>query len=181
MVLRERGSIIWNILELVVLILQMVLMNNKLIWLWHRRLGHPSFTNMKHLFPTLFTTLLPGDFHCETCTLAKSHRINFPFSISKSLVPFALLHSDVWGLAPIPSNLGHRWFVIFIDDSTRMTWLLKHKSDVLNTIRSFRTMAQTQFFASVQIMRSDNGGEFVNKKLQEYLNEHSILHETTCP
>ena len=44
------------------------------IWLWHHRLGHPSLTNMKHLFPTLFTTLLPGDFHCETCILAKSHK-----------------------------------------------------------------------------------------------------------
>ena len=100
---------------------------------------------MKHLFPTLFTTLLPSDFHCETCILAKSHRVNFSLSINKSLVPFTLVHSNVWGPAPVPNNLGHHWFVIFIDDYTRMTWLylLKHKSNVLNTFRSFCTMAQT--------------------------------------
>ena len=27
------------------------------IWLWHRRLGHPSFIYMKHLFPDLFSHL----------------------------------------------------------------------------------------------------------------------------
>ena len=48
------------------------------IWLWHRQLGHPSFSYMKHLSPTLFTILSPTDFHCETCILAKNHRANFP-------------------------------------------------------------------------------------------------------
>ena len=50
------------------------------IWLWHHWLGHPSFNYMKHLFPTLFTTLSPIDFHCEACILAKNHRVNFPIS-----------------------------------------------------------------------------------------------------
>ena len=58
----------------------------------------PSFTNMKHLFPTLFTTLVPGGFHCETCSLAKSHRVNFPLSMNKSSVFFALVHYEVWVL-----------------------------------------------------------------------------------
>lgn len=89
------------------------------IWLWHRRLGHPSFSYMKHLFPTLFTAVSPGDFHCETCILAKSHRVNFSLSSNKNSVPFALIHSDVWGPAPVTSSSGYRWFVTFIDDCTR--------------------------------------------------------------
>ena len=65
------------------------------ICLWHRRLGHLSFSYMKHLFHTLLTTLSPADFRCETCILAKNHHVNFPLSSNKSHVPFDLFHSDV--------------------------------------------------------------------------------------
>ncbi|PRQ20262.1 putative RNA-directed DNA polymerase [Rosa chinensis] len=34
------------------------------------------------------------------------------------------IHSDVWGPAKIPSLSGARYFVTFIDDCTRMTWVL---------------------------------------------------------
>ena len=48
------------------------------------------------------------------------------------MVPFALIHSDVWGPSPVTTYAGIRWFVTFVDDCTRMTWLyvMKHKSDV---------------------------------------------------
>ncbi|KAM2174560.1 hypothetical protein PS2_033856 [Malus domestica] len=48
------------------------------IWLWHRRLGHPSFSYMKHLFPSLFRTCRDSEFKCETCVMAKSYRASFP-------------------------------------------------------------------------------------------------------
>ena len=138
---------------------------------------------MKNLFPTLFKTLSPTDFHCETCILAKNHRVNFPISSNKSFIPFALIHFDVWGPAPISSSSGYRWFVTFINDCTRMTWLylLKKKFEVLEAFRSFHVMVQTQFSASIQILRSENGGEFINKNFQEYFKCHGLLHETTSP
>lgn len=103
------------------------------IWLWHLRLGHPSFGYMKHLFPDLFSSMSLFDFKCETCILAKSHRATYPLSMNKSNVPFALIHSDVWGPSPVSTTSGNRWFVIFIDDCTRMTmlYLLKYKHELL--------------------------------------------------
>ena len=91
------------------------------IWLWHYRLGHPSFSYMKYLFPELFLNLNYSDFKCETCILAKSHRVSFPISLNKSDTPFALVHSDVWGPSPITTSSSIRWFVTFVDDCTRMT------------------------------------------------------------
>jgi len=91
------------------------------LWLWHRRLGHPSFGYMKHLFPSLFSSISIIDFKCETCIMAKSHKASYPLSLNKSMVPFDLIHSDVWGPAPVSTASGIRWFVIFIDDCTRMT------------------------------------------------------------
>jgi hypothetical protein len=47
--------------------------NERQIWLWHRRLGHPSFGYMKYLFPALFSNISICDLKCETFILAKSH------------------------------------------------------------------------------------------------------------
>ncbi|CAL8152255.1 unnamed protein product [Prunus armeniaca] len=50
------------------------------IWLWHRRLGHPSFGYMRHLLPELFSVFKDSDFRCDTCILAKSHRASYPLT-----------------------------------------------------------------------------------------------------
>ena len=44
---------------------------------WHLRLGHPSFYYLRHLFPDLFKGVNCSLLQCETCYLAKSHRIHF--------------------------------------------------------------------------------------------------------
>ncbi|KAI5350864.1 hypothetical protein L3X38_003755 [Prunus dulcis] len=102
------------------------------VWLWHRRLGHASFGYLRKLFSSLFSQLDISSFPCDICELAKSHRVPFPLSSHKSLVPFSLVHSDVWGPAKITTLGEARWFVTFIDDYARMTWvfLLQTKREV---------------------------------------------------
>ena len=53
------------------------------IWLWHRRLGHLSFVYLKKLQPQLFSGLNDREFHCDTCELAKGHRISYSPSLNK--------------------------------------------------------------------------------------------------
>ena len=67
------------------------------IMVWHYRLGHPSFSYLKYLFPTLFKGVNPLSFQCEGCLLAKSHRKPYVKSFYQSSKPFYLFHSDVWG------------------------------------------------------------------------------------
>ena len=110
-------------------------------------LGHPSFGYLQHLFPTLFLELSILDFKCEICILAKSHRGPYPLHMNKSEVPFALVHSNVWGPSLKPTLSSVRWCVIFVDDCIRMAWLylLKNKDKVFTVFRSFHDMIQTQF------------------------------------
>uniref|UniRef100_A0A6N2MRA1 Integrase catalytic domain-containing protein n=1 Tax=Salix viminalis TaxID=40686 RepID=A0A6N2MRA1_SALVM len=82
-----------------------------LVWLWHLRLGHLSFGYLKKLQPQLFSGLSNLDFHCEICELAKSHCIPYLPSLHKSLEPFAVIHSDAWGPAKIPSFSNARNFL----------------------------------------------------------------------
>ena len=154
------------------------------IWLWHRRLGHPSFSLMKKSIPTLFIGVSETVLHCETCVLAKSHRITYSPSISnKSTIPFELIHSDVWGPSKEPTISGMRYFVSFIDDCTRLSWisLLRTKYEVFSVFQNFHTFVQTQYNGIIRILRSDNGGEYVNHVFQDFFKTHGIIHQTTCP
>lgn len=65
------------------------------IWIRHRHFGHASFGYIKHLFPSLFLDCNPLDFHCDVCTLAKSHCANYALSFKKTTEPFTLIHFDV--------------------------------------------------------------------------------------
>lgn len=87
----------------------------------HRRLGNLSFIYLRNLFPNLFSTVKDSDFTCNTCIMARSHKFPYPLSMNKSNIPFALIHSDVWGRSPFTALSGYRWFVTFIDNCTRMT------------------------------------------------------------
>ncbi|CAL9020404.1 unnamed protein product [Prunus brigantina] len=42
-------------------------------------------------------------------------------------------------------------------------------------------MVQTQYSSVIKVLRSDNGGEYINFELSEFLRGQRILHETTCP
>jgi hypothetical protein len=42
------------------------------VMMWHFRLGHPSFSYLKHLFPSLFEKTSSKDLHCDICCFSKS-------------------------------------------------------------------------------------------------------------
>ena len=72
--------------------------------------------------PTLFIGVDESTFHCETCVLAKSHRVTYSLSIfNKSVIPFELIHSDVWRPSRELTVSGMRYFMLFIDDCTRLS------------------------------------------------------------
>ena len=56
-------------------------------------------------------------------------RLPFTKSLSQACKHLDEIHSDVWGPAPIDSNGGYKYYVIFIDEFTRFTWFypIKHK------------------------------------------------------
>jgi Integrase core domain/gag-polypeptide of LTR copia-type/GAG-pre-integrase domain len=146
--------------------------------LWHKRLGHPSSLVLKNL-----NLPFAHDFNnCEPCQFAKMHRLPFPEHSGKSDDIFDLIHSDVWGNAPVMSREGFKYFVIFIDDKSRATWLylLKSKKEVFEKFQSFFKMVETQFGKKIKILRTDNGTEYLNHTFQNFLLENGTLHQTSC-
>jgi len=133
------------------------------------------------MFPSLFTKESVESFKCDVCQIAKHHRATYPSGNTKSVNPFDLVHSDVWGPASSSSISGAKWFVTFIDDCTRVTWifLMKEKSEVFNLLVRFFHMIKTQFGKSIKHLRFGNGREYINRDMSKFFSENGV-HEFTC-
>ena len=122
--------------------------NKDVLWLHHRRLGHVSFSTLKLMFPTLFKDWIfnlfiatfidkkKKPFHCDICEYAKHTRVSFPIINKISSSPFFLIHSDIWGPSTILNISGSRWFVTFIDDCSRVSWIYLLKINLMRFIFS---------------------------------------------
>ena len=74
-----------------------------------------------------------------------------------------------------------KWFVTFIDDCTRITWiyLMRQKSDVCVVFCAFHQMVLTQFGVSIKVFRSNNEGGYVKRELNEFMTSVGNLHQTS--
>ncbi|KAK9063841.1 hypothetical protein SSX86_017713 [Deinandra increscens subsp. villosa] len=146
----------------------------------HCRLGHPSLQSLKKLCPE-FSSL--SSLQCESCQFAKHQRVHLSPRINKRATsPFELIHSDVWGPCPVVSKSGFKYFVLFVDDYSRVTWLylMKSRSEVFTHFCSFYSEIKTQFNVSVKTLRSDNAKEYLSESFQTHFLKNGILHESSC-
>jgi hypothetical protein len=81
--------------------------------------------------------------------------------------PFNLVHSDVWGPAPFVSNGGHKYYIIFIDDFSRHTWIyfMKHRSETFFIYKNFSAMIRTHFDTSIHVFHADSIEEYLSDAL----------------
>ena len=111
--------------------------NNKISWLWHRRLGHASMDLMSKLVKKNLVKGLPKVNYernkvCDACQLGKQTRNTFkPKNIVSATRPLELLHMDLFGPTRTISLGGKRYGLVIVDDYSRFTWVifLAHKDE----------------------------------------------------
>ena len=155
--------------------------------LWHACLGHVnhsviSFLNRKYHLS--LESLLPSSSLCNTCQLAKSHRLSYSRNERRSSHVLDLIHCDLWGPSPVKSNPGFLYYVIFIDDYSRFTWFypLKFKSDFFFYIfLQFQKFVKNQYSSRIKVFQSDGGAEFTSTCFKTHLRNSGIHHQLSCP
>ena len=77
---------------------------------------------------------------CEHCVFGKLHHTKFPREIHRTKGTLDYIHSDCWGPSRVESMGGDRYFLLIIDDYSRMSWvfMMKHKSEAFNKFNSGR-------------------------------------------
>lgn len=129
--------------------------------LWHHRLGHSSVSRMKFL-----NKKVPGiveyDFSCIICSLAKQKKLPFPNNHLFSEKTFDLIHCDVWGPLSTLTIECHIYFLIVVNDFTRVTWvyILSWKSLFSVIYPQFFKLVKRQFNAKTKTICTDYDTKF---------------------
>jgi hypothetical protein len=96
--------------------------------LWHLRYVHLNPKDLvllqgKHMVKILLV-FKNEHVECDGCALGKQHRNEFPMRTDEwKIIFFELVHIDVCGQMETKSIGGASYFLIFIDDRTKFTWV----------------------------------------------------------
>ncbi|OWY90659.1 Rve-domain-containing hypothetical protein [Phytophthora megakarya] len=121
---------------------------------------------------------------CGGCMKGKQTVAVFPErSLSKSSRVLQLVHTDVMGPMRTLSKGGARYVLSFVDDYSRyvVAYFLKNKSEVVAKLSEFKAFYENQWGERLKCLRSDNGTEYVNKKVAEVCSRNGIMHQRTVP
>jgi hypothetical protein len=155
------------------------------IHVWHQRFGHRDPNAIKLLQQQAEGVQIKNCSHiqvCECCIKAKMTRKPLPKgSDSTSTEVLQLIHSDLCGPMQNTTPSGNRYFMTMIDDFSRYTvlYLLNNKSEATAKIKEYVKFVQTKFKKTPQVIRSDNGGEYVNDELSNFLRSEGIQSQRT--
>ena len=76
-----------------------------------------------------------------------------------------MVQSDLFGPVIVPSLGGSLYYVSFIDDSSRSTWIYfrRKKSKVFEKFKEFKSLVENQIDKKMNLLITDNGGELCGK------------------
>jgi len=90
---------------------------------WHCRPGHCGVQILSSL-KNRNVVSFPNKFHdfCNSCRLAKPHRLPFTLINRCCQQPLEIIHFDLWQ-SPVLSTSGYRYYIFLVDDFSHYTWL----------------------------------------------------------
>ena len=143
--------------------------------LWHQRLGHRNMADLRRLVGRANGLLLAFAQEsappavCPVCIEGKQHWIfNRRVPKSHAEAPLALVHSDSCGLFCMASIARAKYFVLFANDYTRMTWVhflptMGHQ-ELLGAFQEFKANVKKHSGRSILRLCCDNGhGEYTKE------------------
>ncbi|OMO99220.1 hypothetical protein CCACVL1_03887 [Corchorus capsularis] len=159
-----------------------------LAWLWHYRFGHLYFGGLQQLQRHDMVRGLPkfeqpSDV-CEECVLSKQHRDAFPKGKAwRAQYVLELVHTDLCGPITPTSNGGKNYFITFIDDYSRKTWVyfLQFKSEAFEMFKKFKQLVEKESGKYIKMLRSDRGGEFTSDEFVTFCENAGIKRQMTAP
>ncbi|KAK1683899.1 hypothetical protein QYE76_044747, partial [Lolium multiflorum] len=155
-------------------------------WLWHRRLAHVNMRTLQslhkgnHIVGLMESVSFAKDRVCRACVEGKMHDSPHP---SKTIISskriLELLHVDLFGPVTHASLGAKKHCLVIVDDYSRYTWVyfLKTKDETQQIFIDFATEVQRQHNLLIMAIRSDNGSEFKNYTLNDFLSDEGIRHQ----
>lgn len=163
--------------------------------LLHERYGHLSYSAiaslLKHNYVDGITVTADAieaaaRQPCEVCIMSKlTKNYSKPMASSAPSVtgPLDLIHMDVMGSIQPESLGGARYLATVMDEHSRYAEVfpISYKSDTAAAMIAVIKRWETALGRKVKVVRSDRGGEYVGRKLQDFFTDSGITHQLTAP
>lgn len=123
--------------------------------MWYKRFGHLNFRSLGHMNSKKLVDGIPtikkSEKSCNVYIRGKQQRLLFAYEMPpKEKHALGLMHYDVCGLFPVPSLGGNKYFMSFIDEFTRMTWV----SLISSNTRCLLNLRNSESRLRVRVVRS---------------------------
>jgi transposase InsO family protein len=150
-------------------------------WLWHIRMGHMHFDNLvkvnkREAVREMPQIMKPTNTLCKHCQQGKKTNTRFKSKEYSTTRPLEIVHTDLVGPTTTKGLKGERYFMLLVDDYTRMTVVcfLKNKLEAFENFKIYKEMVENEMDSRIKCLRFDNGGEFTSKEFMDYCNSHGI-------
>lgn len=92
-----------------------------------------------------------------------------------------MVHTDIVGPMRTTSHGGNKYFVLFIDDFSRMTWVyfMNTKSEVFIIFKKFKSFVEKQSGHFIKTVRSDRGKEYTSNAFQNFCEDEGMARQLT--
>ncbi|MBW0467493.1 hypothetical protein O181_007208 [Austropuccinia psidii MF-1] len=146
--------------------------------LLHNRAGHPGNDVLKRMYPGVEIFKF-----CEACALSKSKQLPYKGTLPRQNTPGHTVHSDLWGKISPLSIGGGNYYLKLTDDFSRFKsiYILKRKSDAGTAIKDYVHEVERKHGTGIKVLVNDNGGEYLDPNLLEFLNKKGIQMQLTAP
>jgi transposase InsO family protein len=93
--------------------------------------------------------------------------------------PLEMLYMDLFGPVANIRIDGNKYGIVIVDDYFCFIWVffLQDKNKTQEVLNKFLRRAQNKFDVKVKKIRSDNGTEFKNTQVEDFLDKQGIKHE----
>jgi hypothetical protein len=154
--------------------------------LWHKRLAHLHYKElpiMSKMVIGLPEIQVDQEGICKGCAEGKIVKNPFPSSESKATGVLDIIRLDICRPMYTSSSNGYVYYVSFIDDFSRKTWIyfLKTEGEVFSKFKEFKTLIENLSEKKIKVLRSDNGGEFTSDEFKALCGEARIKRELSTP
>lgn len=148
---------------------------------WHRALGHVNFQYLNKLINNKLVKGLPDkiestEMKCSNCIQSKMSNVPFENNRTKTTEILELIHTYLNGPHNTTGYGGEKYFLTFIDDYSKCTriFCIKSKSETANCFKEFVNLVENKFNKRVKKLQCDNGGEYLNRDIYNFIREKGI-------
>ena len=155
--------------------------SSKELQMWHERMAHQNFAQVKSVLKNNNIKFQDTSPFCDSCVFGKMHKSPFPISETITTNVGEIVHADVCGPMEVTSISKSKYFLLFKDDFSGFikVYFLKFKSEVAQFFINYLQRFERETNRKLNILRTDDGLEFVNNQIKEITFNKGILHKKT--